>query len=195
MTHFAKYELAIPTKRLLLRFPLPKEEEAIVDLTFSAAHTSLNGRGFTDGMTWDPPTTKDDTREFIRLSRSAWDEGVYNFVIFLKDSTPIGRVVLRKGKKLGVWVIGYWLHPNYHGYGYMTEVAKAVLVFGFTQVRCKKIIGKAAYWNHPSQKILCSIGLLPIEKGEDYGVVKNGKFIQQYLYALTLDQYLAGTRP
>lgn len=57
----------ILTDRLSLRWPRnEKEEEEIIQLTFSAAHTiDANGRKFTDGMLWEPPEKIDITREFM----------------------------------------------------------------------------------------------------------------------------------
>ncbi|MHA7963221.1 GNAT family N-acetyltransferase [Paenibacillus sp. CAU 1782] len=54
--------------------------------------------------------------------------------------------------------IGYDLHPDYWGKGVMTEVARAVLHFGFAHMELNKIEAKADPQNEASSSLLKKLG-------------------------------------
>ncbi len=55
--------------------------------------------------------------------------------------------------------IGYELAPEYRGEGYATEVAQAMLAFGFEELRLHRIWARCAAENAASYRVLEKIGM------------------------------------
>lgn len=71
--------------------------------------------GFTDGMTWEPMATEQETRCFTDYALEMWQKGA-KFVWTIEDKnngTFIGRIEIGKVDKQpgNVWELGYWIHP------------------------------------------------------------------------------------
>ncbi|MCF7926039.1 MAG: GNAT family N-acetyltransferase [Candidatus Izimaplasma sp.] len=122
----------ITTKRLLLR-PLKKtDKEAIF------AYAKLPNVGPLAG--WKPHDSIEDTNDFIKFSfdkQEFGQPGVY--VITLKFSSKvIGTIELHsyKGHKAE---IGFVLHPDYWNKGFITEAAKAIIIYGFEHLELRRI--------------------------------------------------------
>ncbi len=80
--------------------------------------------------------------------------------------------------------LGYWLARKYWGRGIMTEAVRAVVRYGFTTLRFKRISAYTLTFNTSSQRVLKKNGF----KQEGYlreNVKKNGRFVDSYLYAKT----------
>jgi [ribosomal protein S5]-alanine N-acetyltransferase len=190
--NFDRESTVLTTDRLLLRFPKPEEEERVIDLTFDAAHTvDENGRRFTEGMQWNPPVEKSETREFMQKNKIAWNDGFFNFAIFLYDSTPIGRCVIRPNTEKESYEIGYWMHPKFQGNGYMTEAASELIRFGFTELQLERITAAAATWNTASVRVLIKSGLNQLPRESHHITTKNGQIVPQYWFELTRKAWLS----
>jgi len=55
--------------------------------------------------------------------------------------------------------IGYELSPKYWGYGYATEAARAIVEFGFTQLRLHRIWSWCIAENVGSARVLQKLGM------------------------------------
>ena len=115
----------IETERCRLRVP----SAADLPHVFSATRHE----GFNDGMVWDPPSTIAELEEPLRQLLEAWETGsAFSFSIDRRgDLAFLGRMSIRPAEGERRWDIGFWLHPDYHGQGYMREAAQAVIGFGF----------------------------------------------------------------
>jgi ribosomal-protein-alanine N-acetyltransferase len=95
--------------------------------------------------------------------------------VYLKTSNEfIGRAGLflsPDGEKKDV-ELGYVIHPKYRGQGYATELAGALVEWGFRNLRVSKIIALTFPDNKISQNILKKIGMTYVQKmiseGEEY---------------------------
>ena len=50
--------------------------------------------------------------------------------------------------------IGYAMHPDFHGYGYITEAAQAVLAYSFTELSVHRVFAECAPENTASVAVL-----------------------------------------
>ncbi|QHT68263.1 GNAT family N-acetyltransferase [Rhodocytophaga rosea] len=76
-----------------------------------------------------------------------------------ESGTLIGLALLKKLEPTEEIEVGYRFHRSYWGKGFATEVCKALVEYGFTQVGLKKIVGITHPDNLASQKVLKKCGL------------------------------------
>jgi len=106
-----------------------------------------------------------------------------NFVLTIeidgKVSGAIGIHSIVRGHKAEM---GYWLAEPYWGRGIMSEVLKKFVPLAFKNFSLRRIYAKAYSFNKGSQRVLEKAGFAQ-EGMEKKGILKNGKFIDAYLYA------------
>jgi len=127
------FNYQIETERCRLRVPL----EADLPWIFDASREP----GFCDGMAWEPPVRLEELIPPFHRHIEAWRSGLeFNFTIVRKsDDALLGRVGIRRTDGPNAWNIGYWLHREHRGQGFMTEAAKALLQFGFQVLSADRI--------------------------------------------------------
>jgi len=146
-------EFEILTSRCRLRRP----SEADIPHVFSATRIA----GFNDGMAWAAPESIEQLREPLRNNIKAWTTGTaFAFTIESKaDRAFLGRIAIRSHAEDGLWDIGFWMHPDHQGRGYMFEAAQAVVDFGFERLLAKRIQAGFVAWNVRSERILKKLGM------------------------------------
>ena len=166
-------DFQLVTQRCRLRAPDPAD----IRHTFSASRYP----GFNDGMNWDPPASEDELRAPLEQNQKAWEAGSgFAFTIERKeDRSFVGRIVIRRTPDPDVWNIGYWVHPEHQGHGFMTEAAQAVIDFGFSALGARAIEARHATWNHPSRRVLERIGMIQVEYIAQ-GFQKHGAWVPEY---------------
>lgn len=114
----------------------------------------------------------------------------YRFAIQLKeDSSVIGSIGLHKlDLKNQRAEIGYWLAVDYHRSGIMSEAEKAILAFGFDELKLHKIYGTALAINDGSNSLFRKFGfrLVGVHK-EDR--LKAGKWLDANIWELLNQDY------
>jgi ribosomal-protein-alanine N-acetyltransferase len=146
--------------------------------------------GFNDGMVWDAPATPDELRAPLERNLALWESGEsYTFSIDDRRTTAfMGRISIRTVEQLNEWDIGYWLHPDSQGRGYMREAAAAVLRFGFIELDAQAIHSRYAVWNEKSGAVLFAIGM----KLSGYlprGLFKGGNWVPEYKVSITRQEW------
>lgn len=171
-------DTTLSTKRLLLR----SVELSDVDLVWEASRFE----GFNDGMTWDPPTSKEDIVEITHRNLAHWQQGKdYVFTVCLASTNcSIGRVGLHREESADAWNIGFWIHPGHWGNGFAREAAAAVLEFGFSMVKADRIVTAHATWNIRSQRVIEDLGFRYLQ-ANPAGFYKNGNPVEEYEYELS----------
>jgi [ribosomal protein S5]-alanine N-acetyltransferase len=86
--------------------------------------------------------------------------------------------------------LGYWIGRPYWGHGYATEAARAVVRYGFEQLKSNRIFAAHFAGNDASGRILQKIGMRH-EGCMRQAVRKWNKFIDLERYAILRDDYLA----
>tara|TARA_R110000782_G_scaffold124850_5_gene216350 strand:- start:3987 stop:4583 length:597 start_codon:yes stop_codon:yes gene_type:complete len=161
-------DIILTTERLRLR----AADLSDVDLVWDVSRFD----GFNDGMTWEPPNSKEEIVAITERNMADWESGVdYIFTVEIKnDGASIGRVGLLKKKAPGIWNIGFWIHPKYWNRGFATEAARAILDFGFQRIEAVKITTDHATWNQQSEMVIRKLGFKYV--GENpRGFIKNGQ--------------------
>ncbi|MFT5892376.1 MAG: ribosomal-protein-alanine N-acetyltransferase [Dokdonia sp.] len=146
---FSEFE-PIETTRLHLRAPAMEDKEVIFFMRTAPEVNTYIKR--------TPPKTLQEIDIFIndRLRDRQQGTSIY-WVLTLKESPDqcIGAISLwqfSKDKKTAE--VGYDLHPNYQGKGYMSEALMAVLKFGFDTLDLHTIEAHTHIENTPSRKLL-----------------------------------------
>ncbi|NNF32942.1 MAG: GNAT family N-acetyltransferase [Saprospiraceae bacterium] len=172
-------DTTITTTRCMLSIP----DESDFDMIFSASRYD----GFNDGMQWDPPQSKDDLWIPLQNSIKSWENGMgYAFTIQSKDADPIkyGRISIRVTEEKGKWNLGYWIHPQYHGRGLMTECVEGIVNFGFNTLNAHTITANVSTWNKASEKVILNNGFM-FSHHIPQGIKKNGAWVAENGFYLT----------
>ncbi len=146
--------LPIRTARLLLRDFLSSDLQAVEAL---AAHPRVREQAPFESRALLVARRAAHTKVAPRPSR---DRKSYELaVIHRKSHKLIGACdIARVGRHSAD--LGYMLLPRHWGYGYGTEVAKAMIQFGFETMKLKHITAIVATDNEGSRRVLMKAGLM-----------------------------------
>jgi RimJ/RimL family protein N-acetyltransferase len=86
--------------------------------------------------------------------------------------------------------IGYWLTERHWGKGIMSEVVGAMVEYAFTRTSWLRLFACIFENNPPSMKVLEKNGFR-LEAIHRKAVMKEGKMLDEHLYALLKDQWKA----
>lgn len=144
----------LETERLRLR--KLKIEDA------DAMYTYASNDDVTKYVLWDSHTSLEQTKQFIQFMIDKYDQGNYAWAVTLKDSDAfigtIDYVMLNESERIGE--IGYALSHLYWGKGYMSEAAKAILHFGFTELQLERIQARCFAENVGSERVMQKAGMV-----------------------------------
>jgi RimJ/RimL family protein N-acetyltransferase len=94
-----------------------------------------------------------------RSRKAAWILSSSTFVL-PETGALIGDVVLfLRGEEHRQGEIGYVFHPDYGGWGYATEAARALLGLGFEHYGLHRIVGRLDARNTASARVLERLGM------------------------------------
>lgn len=136
MNHFIQPKLK--TERLMLR-PIERTD---ADDVFDYARNELVG----PSAGWKPHTSVSESREFIDYSikkKAHGQPGVY--AILEKNSDKVIGTIEVHSVHQTRGEIGFVLHPDYWNKGYVTEAAKAIIIYAFEILKLKRL----AYCHFP----------------------------------------------
>lgn len=115
-------------------------------------------------MNWDAHGSPEETQAFIAAMREARDKGTDIAFAILHEDTPVGMIGLHGITRLlrAWWVdraeMGYWIGPPYQNRGFVTEVAREVMRFGFEVLGLHKITIGCVADNAPSRRVIEKLG-------------------------------------
>ncbi|WP_214753431.1 GNAT family N-acetyltransferase [Exiguobacterium sp. s16] len=144
--------LQIETGRLYLRAPRAGEDARIVNEAIRESHDELKR--------WLPfaqeVPTLSETEENLKRAQELYVTGEsFRYLIFLRETgTFVGTVSL-----FGIdWdvrkaAVGYWLHTEHTGHGYMSEAVEAIVRFGFAHFSFQRIEIQCESTNEGSRMI------------------------------------------
>jgi ribosomal-protein-alanine N-acetyltransferase len=168
----------IETERLLLREILPEDAEAVYNIL---AHEEVTR--FYDLATY---TDREQAAELIDFFDESFElERAIRWGIARRaDDTLIGTCGY-------VWLrtfrgeIGYELHPDYWGQGYMREALDAILDFGFSELGLNRIEALVMVENSRSAKLLRALGF------QEEGILRQHDFFKDQFHDMRLFALLA----
>ena len=140
--------LPIKTERLQIRLLTADDWQAV--------HAYTGDPGV---MTYVPEgvMTEEQTRQFIAESM-AEEARVYAVDLRAQDRL-IGHVGFHPWYAPRIYEIGWVFHPLYHGQGYATEAAAALLRYGFESLQVHRVIATCQPENTPSWRVMEKLGL------------------------------------
>ena len=142
----------------------------------------------------------DKQKEFYEEDmKHANDNNVFRWSIFLKDTGEcIGRLSCHEGhdedEKINnpnIRGVGWMIAPEFQGYGYGTEAAKAMINFMFLECEIDEIITGAAICNPASWRIMKKLGFERQEKTKMIQYTFLDDLTEFYSYVMTKERYLS----
>lgn len=170
--------IELETERLLLRRVVTDDADQVFAL-----------RSDPETMKYIPRplvTSKEEALEHIKMIDDKIESGEgINWAITLKgDPKLLGIIGHYRIKPENYRAeIGYMLHPDYHGKGIITEAVKAVVIYGFEQMKLHSIEAIIDPGNEASAKVLEKSGFVKeahLRENECF----NGKFLDTVIYSL-----------
>jgi len=134
------------------------------------------------------PNSEDDTKSFIQIAIDQQAEAPrksFELAVFTKrNNVHLGGVGIRvKSLSNNDADIGYVMRRNEWGKGYGTEVAKAIIHFGFKELKIKRIEATTLPENTASIEILKKVGMRKEGLLQQHLMVR-GKYRDSFLYAI-----------
>ena len=135
------------------------------------------------------PYSEKDAKTFLTDSPKHWSAGsAYRFGIVINHEV-VGCCSLEKiNQKDCNAELGYWLGRPFWGQGIMSRVTKAVVAFGFNQLKLHKIIVKHQETNKSSQRIIEKLGFM-YEGTERESHLRDGKWCNCRCYSLLESEF------
>lgn len=168
----------LTTDRLVLRKTIMTDAEQVYFLRSEPELQTYIDR--------DPATSLDEAYAFIQLITDNLDNNVgVSWAMTLKgEDKMIGSVAIwRIDKENYRAEIGYVLHPAYQGKGLMHEAMKAVIDYGFRDMKLHSLEANINPGNMSSQRVLERAGFVrEAYFRENY--FYNGRFIDSAIYSL-----------
>lgn len=171
----------LQTERLILKRGTDADFQAVYEYDFRKLRDIC---GEFEYVKMDPEMLRD-------FEQYADEDGVLNWVLFLKDSgRPIGDLVAdRIDPSVNSIEIAFNLHPDYWGKGYMPEAVRKAMEYlfflGFDQIVCGYDEG-----NRKSKRVIEKMGFMPY-KTVPNAWQKNGQSITTYDYILSKERFLS----
>ena len=180
------------------KFPVLQTERLTLNqlsLTDKATVVQLAGNEKIARMTLNipHPYNEQDAQAWIEASNDNFKEGAeYNFAIrnpkTLELMGAIGLIMAPKDNRAAV---GYWMGEPYWNKGYTSEALKALLKFGFMELKLNKIYATHLLSNPASGKVMIKNGMVlegelmdHYKKGEVYRSVKQYRLLKSEWEAL-----------
>jgi len=136
-----KMKNSMKTARLTLR-PLTADD-------FEAVHSWAGNPENARYMAWGP-NTEDDTRTFLSNVKPGKD-----FAVLLTETgAVIGSCGIYPDAANDSGELGWILHKDYHKRGYGTELAAALIRYGFEDLKLRRIFAPCAAVNYGSYRIM-----------------------------------------
>ncbi|UZH54945.1 GNAT family N-acetyltransferase [Salinimicrobium tongyeongense] len=129
---------------------------------------------------------------FIRRNLKSFEKktGFFWAITAAVSGNYMGDIILRKIDRTNARAeIGYTLHPDYWGHGYMKEAMREVISFGFNELGLHSIEANINPANETSRALLLKIGFMK-EAYFRENYYYNGKFLDSEIYSLLEKDFL-----
>ena len=143
---------SIQTNRLIIKPPEPVDVEALVAL--------VNNWEVVKWLVDVPyPFNKSNSIKFVEKSKQNLEMGSqYNCLIFLQDYL-VGGIGLDLQEN-DIYELGYWVGEEHWGQGIATEASRAMLSFGFNELKQTRIEACYLDGNDASARVLKKLGFV-----------------------------------
>lgn len=182
--------LSIETPRLLLRDFVPAD--------WLGVHAYASNPEVVRFMNWGP-NSEADSQTFVARAialAGCQPRRIYHLAVVVRQSGAlIGGVALKTSDSDPYrGELGYTLHPAAWGQGYATELAQAMIRFGFKNLQLRRIWATCRPENVGSYRILKKVGLQFEEYIQNERMVR-GQMVDCFLCGLSLTAWLRNQEP
>jgi [ribosomal protein S5]-alanine N-acetyltransferase len=133
------------------------------------------------------PYTEQDAKELIACTRQG---NLLRRTIRTRDGKFIGGVGLNVEQDHQRAELGYWIGVPYWGQGYATEAARAMMRYGFDDLRLNRIFASHFSKNPASGRVLIKLGM-GHEGCQRQHVCKWGEFLDLELFGISRQEWRA----
>ncbi|AYB43910.1 GNAT family protein [Paenibacillus lautus] len=105
----------------------------------------------------EPVHTEETVKQFLEQNKGG--QAHHYAVMLHKEQRVIGHMVFHPCFGEHTYEIGWVFHSAYHGMGYATEAARALLQYGFEALGIHRIIATCQPENTPSYKVMEKLGM------------------------------------
>jgi RimJ/RimL family protein N-acetyltransferase len=144
--------MEIQTKRLVLR-PIGMQD-------LKTTHTYSADKENTKYMAFLPNESIDETKDFLEKCENEWHKDqpcFYEFAV-VADGNHIGGIGVYLHNANDTAELGWILDKKYHGMGYATEAAGAVIGFAEDRLSIKHFVAHCDWENRASQNVMSKLG-------------------------------------
>ena len=173
----------IKTERLILRKFTVDDASAMFDNWASDERV-------TRYLTWRPHESPEATKQLLELWCASYENlNTYNWVMEY-EGTPIGNIsVVRLNENSEYVELGYCIGYDYWNKGFMTEAAKAVIDFLFSEIGVNRVGISHAVKNPASGKVAKKCGLTFEGTKREYFKTWTGEFLDISDYGILRSEW------
>ena len=172
----------LETERLSLR-PFTFDDEA-------AVFALVSDPAIARFVRFEAHRTPADTRVFLELAAEHYRRGdLFALAIILReDERLIGSCgFVSQSTERRSAEIGYWLGKPHWGKGYAVEAARALVRYGFEQMRLERVEAKCFVENHAGQRVIEKLGMKL--EGTDRSERIKEKYPELNMYAIARTEW------
>ncbi len=171
------------TKRLYFRRFDRDDAQIITDL--------ISAPEFSDNTSSIPfPYKIEHAFEFLDRQEQAFQKG--EAIVFGAFSLETGRLIADGGlhgkNEHQVAELGYIVAKPYWNQGFGTELARAIVNFGFSEWKLRKIIARHFSFNPASGRIMQKIGMIKEGHLRNH-IVRNGRICDDVIYGILREEW------
>jgi ribosomal-protein-alanine N-acetyltransferase len=134
----------------------------------------------------EDPYTKAQAREFV--ARNSGEEAKALAVTLKAGGILIGHLVFRPWLAPQTYEIGWTINKAYHGQGYATEAASALLQYAFAELKLHRVISVCQPENTASYRVMEKIGMRREGWFRQCAQGRDGKWWDEYFYAVLAEE-------
>lgn len=112
-------------------------------------------------------------------------------MVLTLEERLIGHLTFHPWYAPRIYEIGWVIHPQYHGQGYATEAASALLRHGFETLGLHRIIATCQPENVASWRVMEKLGMLREAHFRKVFQVDESTWLDEYLYAMLEEDWVA----
>jgi RimJ/RimL family protein N-acetyltransferase len=148
---------------------------------------------------FDAPMNHDMVTEAIQqrigqISLYDEDDKIILAVERIEDRLLIGEIsLILRSLEFEQGEIGYIFNPDFHGQGYATEAAAALLAFGFDEYGMHRIMARCDARNIASSRVMERLGMRREAYFREHMLVK-GRWDEEFIYAILASEWRARSK-
>jgi RimJ/RimL family protein N-acetyltransferase len=141
---------------------------------------------------WLPEGVLDEAASQAFAARHAGDEGQALAVLSKDSGEFLGHMPFHPWFGAHTQEVGWVFARPYHGRGYATEAAHALLACAFETLKCHRVIATCQPQNPASWRVMEKLGMRR-EAHFRSGIPRpSGEWWDEYFYAILAEEYFAG---